>query len=131
MNKEEARKELQGSLMWAAGIVLIALAGSYARRQGLLEPETVTRLVIGLNGLMIAWMGNRMPKAFVPQVWAQRVRRVGGWSLTLSGLIYASLFAFAPMQVAVWGGTAAVVTGIAVTLGYCISLRNKAKAKAV
>jgi len=32
------------------------------------------------------------------------------------------------MNVAVWGGIAAVVAGMVVTFGYCLSLRNRAKA---
>jgi len=103
----------------------VALAASLARRLGYMDGDTVTRLVIGLNGLMIAWYGNRMPKTFVPNALARRARRVASWSLVLSGLAYAGLWAFAPIQTAVVGGTVAVFTGIAVTLGYCVSLRSK------
>ena len=126
MNKEQ-KAEMKGSFAWGIGIVVLALVSTYARKLGYLDGDTVTRLVIGANGLMIAWMGNRMPKAFVPSNCARQARRVTGWSLTLSGLLYAALYAFAPMPVAVWGGTAAVLTGIAVTMGYCLALRAKAK----
>jgi hypothetical protein len=129
MNKEQ-KTELFGSLAWGIGIVVLALAATFARKQGYLDSDTVTRLVIGANGLMIAWFGNRMPKAFVPSAWARQVRRVAGWSLALSGLVYAGLWAFAPMQLAIWGGTGAVLAGIAVTVGYCVSLRAKLKAAA-
>jgi len=121
-------KDLIGSFAWGGGIVAVALAGTFARQMGYVDGDTVTRVVIGLNGLMIAWFGNRMPKAFVPSVLARRVHRVGGWSLVLSGLIYAGLWAFAPIQTAVIGGSAAVLTGIAITIGYCLMLRAKAKA---
>lgn len=121
-------KEVTGSLAWGGGIVVLALVATFARKLGYVDGDTVTRLVIGANGLMIAWFGNRMPKAFVPNAWARQVRRVGGWSLVLSGLVYAGLFAFAPMPVAVAGGAGAVVAGIAATLGYCLSVRAKAKA---
>lgn len=127
MNKEQ-RTELIGSLACGVGILILALVSTFARKQGYVDGDTVTRLVIGANGLMIAWFGNRMPKAFVPSACARQIRRLGGWSLVLSGLLYAGLFAFAPISVAVWGGTAAVLAGIAVTIGYCLSLRAKAKA---
>ncbi|MNL79221.1 hypothetical protein D3C87_2057760 [compost metagenome] len=52
---------------------------------------------------------------------------MAAWSLVLSGLVYAGLWAFAPLPVAVVGGCAAVVAGMAVTFGYCLSLRDKAK----
>ena len=120
-------KDLVGNLAWGGGIVAVALVGSLARKLGYVDGDTVTRVVIGLNGLMIAWQGNRLPKAFVPNACARQARRVAGWSLVLSGLVYAGLFAFAPIPVAAVGGSCAVVAGIAVTLGYCLSLRGRAK----
>ncbi|MYM26385.1 ammonium transporter [Duganella sp. FT135W] len=121
-------KEVVGSLGWGVGILVVALCGRYAREHGYLDPDTVTRLVTSMIGLMVAWFGNRMPKAFVPYAWARKVRRVGGWSMALSGLIYAGLWAFAPIPVAVTGGCAAIITGIALTIGYCFLLRTKANA---
>lgn len=127
MNKEQ-KQELAGSLAWGVGIVVLALAATLARKLGHMDSDTVTRLVIGANGLMIAWMGNRMPKTFVPSACARQVRRIAGWSLVLSGLAYAGLWAFAPIPVAVAAGSAAILAGIAVTVGYCLSLRAKARA---
>ncbi|WP_269713915.1 ammonium transporter [Caulobacter sp. NIBR2454] len=121
-------KELVGSLAWAGGILAVALGASLARKLGYVDGDTVTRVVIGLNGLMIAWYGNRLPKTFVPSAGARQARRVAAWSLVLSGLVYAGLFAFAPIQVAVVGGCGAIILGIAVTFGYCLSLRDRAKA---
>ena len=121
-------KEVVGSLRWGVGIVALALGATFARKLGYMDGEAVTRLVTGANGLMIAWFGNRMPKTFVPSAWARELRRVAGWSLVLSGLVYAGLWAFAPISVAVVGGSVAVAAGIAVTIGYCVSLRAKAKA---
>ena len=120
-------KEIITDLAWGIGIVVVALAASAARKSGYIDGETVTRVVIGLTGLMIASFGNRMPKSFVPSSCARQARRVAGWSLVLSGLVYAGLWAFAPIPVAVAGGCAAVLLGMAVTIGYCLSLRKKAK----
>lgn len=122
-------KELTSNLAWGIGIVVIALASTHARRLGYIEGETVTRNVMCATGLMVAWFGNRMPKRFVPTAWARRATRVGGWSMAMSGLIYAALWVFAPPRVAVVGGTAAVLLGIVVTIAYCLSLRSKAKAR--
>jgi hypothetical protein len=121
-------REVIGSLAWGGGILVLALGATVARKLGYVDGETVTRLVVGANGLMIAWFGNMLPKSFIPSAWARQVRRVGGWSLVLSGLVYAGLWAFAPMPAAIWGGSAAVLTGIAVTLTYCIFLRSRANA---
>lgn len=121
-------KHLITDLAWGLGIVVVALVASAARKMGYVDGETVTRVVIGLTGLMIASFGNRMPKTFVPSACARQARRVAAWSLVLSGLIYAALWAFAPIPVAVVGGCAAVLLGMAVTIGYCLALRAKAKA---
>jgi len=121
-------KELVTSLAWGGGIIALALGATFFRQLGYIDGDTVTRLVIGVNGLWMAWYGNRIPKTVVPSVRAGQAQRVAAWSLVLSGLVYAGLWAFAPIQVAIWGGCGAVVAGIAVTLGYCLSLRAKPKA---
>ncbi|HYC74005.1 ammonium transporter [Brevundimonas sp.] len=121
-------REVVGSLAWAGGIIALALAATLARQQGYIDTEMATRLVLGATGLMVAWYGNQMPKRFVPSERARQVTRVGGWSLALSGLVYAGLWAFAPFDVALIGGCGAIILGIAVTVGYCLSVRDKAKA---
>lgn len=120
-------RELIAGIVWGGGIIVLALGATYARKLGYVDGDTVTRVVIGINGLMIAWYGNRMPKVFVPGALARQVARVGGWSMVLSGLVYAGLWMFAPIPIAIAGGCSAVVAGIAVTLGYCHLLRARAK----
>jgi hypothetical protein len=120
-----AKRDLVPNLAWAGAIMLVALVGSAIRRMGYLDSETLTRTVIGANGLMIAWMGNRMPKAFVAGACARRVRRVGGWAMALSGVVYAGMFAFAPLSLAYPVGAGAVFLGVAVTVGYCLLQRSK------
>ena len=122
------KKQLIADLTWGIGIVLLALGATYARKLGYIEGETVTRLVLGATGLMVAWFGNRMPKTFVPSTRARQAQRVGGWSMALSGLAYAGLWAFAPFDVALIGGCGAILVGIAVTVGYCLSVRDRANA---
>ena len=121
-------KEVIADFSWGVGIVVLALGATFARKLGYIDADAVTRLVLGATGLMIVAMGNRIPKTFVPTAWGRQAKRVAGWSLVLSGLTYAGLWAFAPFEVAIWGGCGAVMVGIAVTLGYCLSLRAKAKA---
>lgn len=121
-------KDLIGSLGWAGGIIGIALVATFARQQGLVDGDAVTRIVFTAIGLMVAWFGNRMPKRFVPSDQARKVQRVGGWAMALSGLIYAGLWAFASFDIALWVGCGAVAAGLLVTTGYCLSLRGRAKA---
>ncbi len=121
-------KELIAGLVWGGGIVALAIGATLARKLGYIEADTVTRVVYGSIGLMVAGYGNRIPKAFVASAEARRAKRVAGWSMVLSGLIYAGMWIFAPIPVASWGGFGAVIAGIAVTMGYCLSLPSKVKA---
>lgn len=120
-------REVIGSLAWAGGLIGLALAGTLARQMGYIDQDALTRLVMGATGLMVAWYGNLMPKAFVPSAVARKVKRVGGWSMMVSGLIYAAMWAFAPFDLALVIGCGAIAAGIAVTIGYCIALRQKAE----
>lgn len=120
--------DVKRNLALAGAMLLVAFGAASVRRLGYVDSDTVTRVVIGMNGLMIVWYGNRMPKDFVPNACARHVKRVGGWALVLSGLAYTALFVFAPISMALTYGSAAVITGIAVTLGYCLSLRVRTRA---
>jgi hypothetical protein len=128
MNKDLMNRELTTGLVWGGGMLAVALGAVAARKLGYVDGDTVTRVVIGANGLMMAWYGNRMPKTIVPGAQARRARRVAAWSLVLSGLVYAGLWALAPIPAAAWGGTLAIVAGMVVTFGYCLSLRSAPKA---
>lgn len=121
-------KDLIVNLAWGGGIVALALVASFARSQGYIDHDTTTRIVLGATGLMIASFGNRIPKTFVPGAHARKAQRVAAWSLVISGLIYAGAFAFAPLNVAIPLGCGAVFAGMVVTFGYCLSLRNRARA---
>ena len=121
-------KEVINSLAWGVGILVLALIASFARSQGWIDTDMTNRIVMGAIGLMIAWFGNNIPKRFVPSSRAKSAQRVAGWSLALSGLVYAGLWAFAPHDVAVIGGCAAVIAGMIVTFGYCLTLKRRATA---
>jgi hypothetical protein len=121
-------KEIASGLAWAGVIIGLALCATLARQLGYIDTDTVNRIVMGAIGLMVAWWGNQAPKRLAPTTRARQVTRVAGWSLALSGLVYAGLWAFAPFDVALWGGCGAIIAGMAVTIGYCLSQRGGAKA---
>jgi hypothetical protein len=121
-------KELVTGVAWAGGMMALSFGATFAHKLGYIDRDTVTRLVTCVIGLWMAWYGNRMPKAMVRvrvPACAGQARRVASWSMVLSGLAYAGLWAFAPIPVAMTAGTAAVVAGIAVTLGYCLWLSRR------
>ena len=116
------KKELVGALAWAGFMMVLAFGAAFAHRLGYVDRDTVTRLVTGVIGLWMAWYGNRIPKTFARSAQARQVQRVAAWSQVLSGLVFAGLWAFAPIPVAIKAGTVVVLAGIAVTFGYCLSL---------
>jgi len=120
-------KDLITSLAWAGGIIALALGASLARSLGYIDHETTVRIVLGATGLMIASLGNRIPKTFVLDVGARKARRVAAWSMVLSGIVYAGAFILAPIMTAVIVGCGAVMLGMIVTFAYCLSLRRRTR----
>jgi hypothetical protein len=128
------KKEILGGLASGLAIVAVAFGARLANQLGYIDQDTVRRLSVGVIGLWLAWYGNRIPKAFAPQLRGRQVQlgaqiqRVAAWSMVLSGLVYAGLWAFAPISVAVPAGCTAVIAGIAVTFGYVLTLPARARA---
>jgi len=118
------KKEILIALAWATAIVIVALAARFAREHGYIDPET-TKRVVAMNGLVIAYYGNRAPKAIAPSALARQVARFSGWVLALSGLVYAGFWAFAPLPLAMTIGTGGLAAGVIMVIGYCIGLRTK------
>lgn len=123
------KTELLVALAWGAGILLVSLAAAFLRGRGYIDHDTTLR-VVAMNGLMIAYYGNRAPKRVAPSVYARQLARFSGWALVLSGLVYAGFWAFAPIPLAMTVGTGAVAAGIIATMGYCLWLWNQASGRA-
>lgn len=112
------KKDVLISFGWALGIVAVSLAAAAARRQGLIDEETMLR-VVAMNGLMVAYYGNLAPKAVAPSHLARRFARFSGWAMVLGGLLYAGFWVLAPIPVAVWLGTGALALSVILTASYC------------
>ena len=120
-------RDLVKSIAWGGGLIAVALAATLAHRLGVIDTDAVTRIVMGATGLMVAWYGNRMPKTFAPSRCAQQIARLGGWSLAISGLIYAGLWMFAPIETALMFGCGSIIAGISATVSYGLILRGRAQ----
>jgi uncharacterized membrane protein YczE len=115
------------SVSIALGLVLLGTSAGlkYAQHVDLIEPDTAKRLVQVMIGLMLAGYANVMPKNLgtwpaspVAVARAQSALRVGGWSLTLAGFVYAGLWALAPLEFANLASMAIVATALFITMGY-------------
>lgn len=120
-----ARRHVLFALKLAAVMIGGALLLTFARAQGWVDPELVTRAYNVIMGLALAAYGNALPKfmhdspprTLREATLAQAVARATGWSMTLAFLAWAALWAFAPVGVAKVGGIVAVVASVAVMSG--------------
>jgi hypothetical protein len=115
-------KDILIGLAWAGGILLVSLSAAFLRREGIIDHDTTLR-VVAMNGLVVAYYGNSIPKVVAPSAYIRQVTRFAGWALVLTGLVYAAFWAFAPLPLAMTIGTGSIAAGVIVTLGYCLWLR--------
>lgn len=118
-------KRISFAVALAVLILGTAAALSYAQRVDLIGPDAAKRTMQVMIGLLLAAYSNLMPKdigrwraSALAMARAQSVLRVGGWSLTLAGLAYAGLWAFAPLAVADVAAMAVVASAMLITMGY-------------
>jgi hypothetical protein len=109
-----------------AVLILGMAAGlKYAQSLALVGPEAAKRTLQVTIGLMLAAYANLMPKDLGPwrasaraMATSQSALRVGGWSMTLAGLVYAGLWAFAPLAFADVASMVVVASAMVITMGY-------------
>jgi hypothetical protein len=113
------------ALLLAALFLGTAAALKYSQSIGLIDAETVKRTVQVMCGLLLAAYSNFMPKdlghwpaSAAAVARAQSALRVGGWSLTLAGLTYAGLWAFAPLPFANLASLVIVASATLITMTY-------------
>ena len=118
----------------AAVIIATALAASYAKSEGMISPDLGDRIVMVVVGLVLVVLNNAIPKQLAPpqasaraEALGQSVRRVFGWTMTLGGLAWAAIWAFAPMAVAKPLAIAAMVSAMAIALGYLLWAMRRRK----
>ena len=118
-------RRLTFALALAAAILAVAAGLRYGQTAGWLTADTARRAMQVLIGLGLAAYANVMPKQLGRPSTSARVAastqaalRVGGWSMTLAGLAYAGLWAFAALPVADTASMVVVIAAMALTLGY-------------
>ena len=119
------RRPIGIALATAATILATSALARYLQSVDVVDAETGRRMAQVVVGLALAVWGNYMPKRFGPgganacaSSRACSAVRVGGWSMTLAGLVHAGLWAFAPVAVADVVGMVVVLTALLVTLSY-------------
>jgi hypothetical protein len=123
-----AKQSIRSALVLAGAMLGGTLLLALANKLGWINSDLTTRGVMVLIGLMLVIIGNAMPKKLEgpvpPSVGVaalrQAISRVGGWAMTLGGVAYAGLWAFAPRDVALIGSVSAVLLAVAVMFGYAL-----------
>ena len=113
------------ALALAVLILGTAAALKYAQGLDLVGSDAARRTMQVMIGLILAAYANLMPKdvgrwraSALAMARAQSALRVGGWSMSIAGLTYAALWAFAPIAFADVAATAVVASAILITMGY-------------
>ena len=113
------------AVAFAALILGMAAGLKYAQSLDLIAPDAAKRTMQVTIGLMLAAYANLMPKDVGPwrasalaMARSQSALRVGGWSMTLAGLVYAGLWAFAPLGFADVASMVVVASAMVITAGY-------------
>ena len=120
----------------ALAVIFLASVAAlrYAANQGIIGEDVATRAVQVVIGLGLAAYANIIPKqvggprrSAEAETRAQAAQRVGGWSITLAGLIHAGLWAFAPLSLANPASMVVVGGAVILTLGHafwCFTARR-------
>lgn len=120
-------KQFGGAIALAVAFLAAAAALRYAASQGFIGEDVANRAVQVVIGLGLAAYANVMPKqvgsrrgSVEAETRAQAAQRVGGWSITLGGLVHAGLWAFAPLSFANPASMVVVAGAVVLTLGYAV-----------
>ena len=120
-------KPIAQALVLAAVFLGVAFALRYAGAAGWISEDLSRRIVQVIIGLGLAAYGNLMPKqggkprgSAPAETATQAALRVGGWSMALAGLVYAALWAFAPLAFADYASLFVILGATALTLVFAI-----------
>ena len=118
---------------WAAlGLAAVMLAATYfltlAGKAGIVDGDIGTRAIMAITGLVVAILGNSVPKTLKrprPSVESERRIQAGlrqvGWTMMVGGLAFSLVWVIAPEAVA-WPLSLAVM-GIAFVIALVTILR--------
>ncbi len=121
-----------------AGIMMVvALGGSLGQGLGYLTNDPTDRIVGVITGVLLAVVGNGMPKAVTPfaarrcsAAQIQAINRFGGWAFVIAGAAVALVWATAPIRYGAPSTLVIVATAMALLVGRIVFAR-RAEARAL
>ncbi|MEZ5997764.1 MAG: hypothetical protein R3B98_03615 [Hyphomonas sp.] len=126
----EPRRAVIAMAFTLLGIVGAMMAFGVAKKTGALEPEAARRGAAAMLGLMLAVIGNFVPKLrlFQPAggpADSGPVDRFAGWAFVVCGLVFAAVWLFAPADKAMLGSPMIGVAGFLVVLARWLAWRGR------
>lgn len=118
-------KKIMPSLALAASIIAISLGLTWAAKTGAINADLPARITMALSGLIIAFYGNAIPKAFIRSANGIAARRFAGWAFVLSGLATAAAWALAPTDLAATISLATLGATVLLVLATCLLSERK------
>lgn len=111
-----------------AAILLATAAGAtavvVATRGQVISHDMAIRLSMMIVGLSLALQANFIPKSLpVRSARSQAYKRLSGWAFVMSGLAFAAVWAFAPMDIAATLSMAPVAIAMVTVFVVCVSNR--------
>jgi hypothetical protein len=116
---------ITSSLALAGLLIAVSIGLVYVRKLGMVGAETPARGAMILTGILLAVYGNVIPKT-VSRLSArgESLQRITGWATVVSGIGYAAVWAFAPIEIAAVASMGVVVIGLVCVVSYCVWLRS-------
>jgi hypothetical protein len=116
---------ITSSLALAGLLIAVSIGLAYLRRLGVVGAEAPALGAMVLTGILLAVYGNVIPKSLSRlSAKGESLQRVTGWATVLSGIGYAAIWAFAPIEIAAIASMVAVAIGFVFVVAYCAWLRS-------
>lgn len=125
---QDPRRAMIAMAISVGVLVAIMMAFAVAKKTGLLDPILAKRGAAAMIGLMLVVSGNFVPKLrlFQPDGGsATPVDRLAGWVFVISGLAFAAVWLFAPLQDALVASPMIGVAGFLLVLARWLGWQEK------
>ncbi len=117
-------KAVRSGLSQVGATLAVAVVATVLHRTSVISQDTTVRVLMATIGLVVAWQSNAVPKSLpVGSARYQAYKRLSGWAFFLSGLAFAAVWAFAPMDMAKTLSMAPMMIAMVTVFVVCVSNR--------
>ena len=115
-------KAVRSGLLQVGATLAVAVVATVLHRTSVISQDTTVRVLMATIGLVVAWQSNAVPKSLpFGSARSQAYKRLSGWAFFLSGLAFAAIWAFAPMDMAKTLSMAPMMIAMVTVFVACVS----------